>query len=807
MYPFAAIFKGVCDMKISRGIKKVLLLVLALSLAIGMFSLPATVTADSSDDSGVFDVYHPSYGVACYPRMFTTSKGSVLCAFDTNDEGGRGKIKLTRSSDNGKTWTKTPITVGAVDNLDCANAAFIEFGGQLLCAYRANALNNGYYTSEIRVSKSTDDGYTWSEHSIVDSATTAVSDASECGGIYEPYFMVLDGKLRIYFASDRIGKSVSSMAAQNIEMMTYDPETNSWGDLYVCLNGTTHRSRDGMAVIDKFADGSGYAMVIEATNFSGRPFVIQLYTSPDGFNWTFRQNVYVPDKKGKKAGAPYIKTLRDGRMAISFQTDQDAAGNGDGVSYMATVFSKTALSINSEFDEDTFTRPALPFYTPDGCYSVWNSVEVSGDYFLEFSSVNYPYNSARVRRTKISEIGKGKKFDRSFTLSDCTDLSSWGVGYSGATMFQNQNYSSTTQPSDYIDFYSNGNNGLAMYLSFEKIDPRGIDFSNVKYIEFDMWMTNGDMFSKSDLRRISISSQDFNHSQLKNGGDAYGDYAAQLPDSVLNTPLQSHAWNHIKIPVEGYANSSGNPIDITSVKKLCIQAYEVYDASFVACISNVTATVDDTKYRIASHDEQSLVIPASFGEYTYSADVTINDNYEGNSFIAFTMNDYWSTRFLLWDKSGNDFWYTGQFGLTSETQGREPASVTEALAWSPQNNKVHVDIKVNGDYYEMYINGRKKHSFKGNYVQTLSVTVANCDVTFTDCRLDKGYFKPGDANRNGVVDIGDALLTLQHTVKALKFSPALQLSCDVNNSGDVSALDALIILRRSVGLLDKFDNE
>ena len=53
MYPFAAIFKGVCDMKISRGIKKVLLLVLALSLDIGMFSLPATVTADSSDDSGV----------------------------------------------------------------------------------------------------------------------------------------------------------------------------------------------------------------------------------------------------------------------------------------------------------------------------------------------------------------------------------------------------------------------------------------------------------------------------------------------------------------------------------------------------------------------------------------------------------------------------------------------------------------------------------------------------------------------------------------------------------------------------------
>ena len=64
-------------MKISRGIKKVLLLVLALSLAIGMFSLPATVTADSSDDSGVFDVYHPSYGVppAC-PSCTTNTSGA-----------------------------------------------------------------------------------------------------------------------------------------------------------------------------------------------------------------------------------------------------------------------------------------------------------------------------------------------------------------------------------------------------------------------------------------------------------------------------------------------------------------------------------------------------------------------------------------------------------------------------------------------------------------------------------------------------------------------------------------------------------
>ncbi len=45
-----------------------------------------------------------------------------------------------------------------------------------------------------------------------------------------------------------------------------------------------------------------------------------------------------------------------------------------------------------------------------------------------------------------------------------------------------------------------------------------------------------------------------------------------------------------------------------------------------------------------------------------------------------------------------------------------------------------------------------KQSFDGNYVQTLSVGAANCDVTFSNCRLSMGYFAPGDADRNGTVD-------------------------------------------------------
>ena len=64
-------------------------------------------------------------------------------------------------------------------------------------------------------------------------------------------------------------------------------------------------------------------------------------------------------------------------------------------------------------------------------------------------------------------------------------------------------------------FTATVNNGLSMYLPLEPVDSRGVDFSKVKYIEFDIWLSNGDMFSESKLRRICPSSLDFNNAQLK----------------------------------------------------------------------------------------------------------------------------------------------------------------------------------------------------------------------------------------------------------------------------------------------------
>ena len=56
---------------------------MALCLVVTGMYVPYEASAETDSENGIFDVYHPASGVECYPRMFTTSKGTVLCAFDT----------------------------------------------------------------------------------------------------------------------------------------------------------------------------------------------------------------------------------------------------------------------------------------------------------------------------------------------------------------------------------------------------------------------------------------------------------------------------------------------------------------------------------------------------------------------------------------------------------------------------------------------------------------------------------------------------------------------------------------------------
>ncbi len=67
--------------------------------------------------------------------------------------------------------------------------------------------------------------------------------------------------------------------AQNIEMMTYDKTSGTWGDLFVWLSTAPSTNPVTAWPLSTNFPTARYAMVIEATNVSGHPFVIQLYTS------------------------------------------------------------------------------------------------------------------------------------------------------------------------------------------------------------------------------------------------------------------------------------------------------------------------------------------------------------------------------------------------------------------------------------------------------------------------------------------------------------------------------------------------
>lgn len=340
---------------------------------------------------GEIEVYKPKAGGVWYPRMYTLKDGTMLCGFDTNEDGGRCVIKLVRSSDGGLTWSSDAVTASLDSEYDCANAAFIEVDGLLLCGYRANVqTENGYYSS-IRISQSADGGVTWTPHSLV-------IEEYGTGGVYEPHFHFVDGKLAVFYANDSRNGAVHSAAQQNIEMRIFSEGT--WKEKHIACLGIEHRSRDGMPVVDRLSDGT-YIMAIEATNVSGYPFVIQLFTSENGYEWEKKSNLYIPNKTGKKAGAPYVATLPDGRIAVSFQTDEDYEGTGDGYSCMKTLISKQKMTKSSDFGIDSFDAAIKPFATPEGHCSVWNGLAVDGGYLFQYTSTNYPYDSIRLVKTYI----------------------------------------------------------------------------------------------------------------------------------------------------------------------------------------------------------------------------------------------------------------------------------------------------------------------------------------------------------------------------------------------------------------------
>ena len=65
--------------------------------------------------------------------------------------------------------------------------------------------------------------------------------------------------------------------------------------------------------------------------------------------------------------------------------------------------------------------------------------------------------------------------------------------------------------------------------------------------------------------------------------------------------------------------------------------------------------------------------------------------------------------------------------------------------------------------------------------------------------------KCGDQNGDGEVDIQDAIIDLQITVKLIEADATQQYLSDLNQDGTVNVVDAILLLRQIVGLVATLD--
>ena len=380
--------------------KKALAFILSLALIMSALVFPTATLVSAETDSveaelsfsGTSTVYNSGSAI----RTKVLKDGTVAAVYykggiyyATSTDGGitfKNDVQLIENATDSElakseeVTTQTTLAKEYVEKygefgrgrLEAQNPNLIELdNGNIMVFYRYNTYTTEpdnkpwsiYYASICYQILDKETGK-WSDVQVmVETEREKELNDSADYGFWEPdpvYITDQNGNtnLFVYYADTATPEKLSY---QHIMYTVWDEENDTFSTPEIAQNGIDHTSRDGMSVVTKLSDGN-YAMVFESTNttFQDTTFVIKMSLSKDGKIWTAPVIVAKPDKaidspteanEFAVCASPYIVTLPDGKVAISYQTtDRYTGETPNRVSYRVgsqIAISNTAITYNT----------------------------------------------------------------------------------------------------------------------------------------------------------------------------------------------------------------------------------------------------------------------------------------------------------------------------------------------------------------------------------------------------------------------------------------------------------------------------
>lgn len=286
-----------------------------------------------------------------------------------------GGISVAYSENGGSSWTSPQLIMRSAALVPYAVPDAIQLtDGTIVVGF--NPRPSAPYSDDrkfgIRVTRSTDNGRTWSDPIFVYDAQSTSSD-----GCWEPSFLELpSGELQCYFANEN---NFQTSNEQEISMSRSFDGGQTWSaPVRICYRGG---SRDGMPV-PILTENDEIVVIIEDNGHPNRGgFRATTVRSPLSENWAHwvdagserREMIFADDaEKTFISAAPYLRKLGTSETIASWQGDHgDRKGKGESFFDMFVAV--------GDADARNFRSVSQPFGLSLSQHGLWNSVTALDD--------------------------------------------------------------------------------------------------------------------------------------------------------------------------------------------------------------------------------------------------------------------------------------------------------------------------------------------------------------------------------------------------------------------------------------------